>query len=307
MAKIAPSSLTALRTARPPQAALSWVASTFGPGSRATAVRYLPGGQAQAVHAVEVLDGELRPHEVVLRRWVRPDWELTDPDFTVGREALALRLVAEAGVPAPRLQATDSRPDHCDVPALLMSLLPGSPYATSRDTSAFTAQLARAAHDVHTLGTGADLPPYRPYNDLRDPRPPVHAARPEVWDQAFNVVAGTPPSSASCLIHRDYHPGNTLWQGDQLTGIVDWSYASYGPVSIDLAHMRWNLVLSHGRTTAGSFLDDYLDLTGGGFEHHPYWDLRTVVDLMPEPTGSPFSPPDVLQLEGYLDRLLAQI
>ena len=50
-----------------------------------------------------------------------------------------------------------------------------------------------------------------------------------------------PPDDRACFIHRDYHPGNTLWTGGRLTGVVDWIGGSWGPPSVDLGHMRVNL------------------------------------------------------------------
>ncbi|MGH2744028.1 MAG: phosphotransferase [Thermoleophilaceae bacterium] len=38
-------------------------------------------------------------------------------------------------------------------------------------------------------------------------------------------------------------PGNTLWRSGRLSGVVDWTQASWGPASIDLEWMRWNLGL----------------------------------------------------------------
>lgn len=52
------------------------------------------------------------------------------------------------------------------------------------------------------------------------------------------------------LIHRDYHPENTLCWAGRLTGVVDWTQASYGPPALDVAHMRWNLAADHGRKVA---------------------------------------------------------
>jgi hypothetical protein len=67
--------------------------------------------------------------------------------------------------------------------------------------------------------------------------------------------------------------------------------------------MRWNLVFRHGEQHARAFLESYCASHGEGYEHHPYWDLRTLVDLLPDddPAGAALD-----RLEGYLARLLAQ-
>jgi aminoglycoside phosphotransferase (APT) family kinase protein len=56
------------------------------------------------------------------------------------------------------------------------------------------------------------------------------------------------------LVHRDYHPGNTLWAGGRLAGVVDWTGGSWGPPSADLGHMRVNLAADLGVEVADRFL-----------------------------------------------------
>jgi aminoglycoside phosphotransferase (APT) family kinase protein len=150
------------------------------------------------------------------------------------------------------------------------------------------------------------LPEYRPYNDLRDPAAPRHATTPELWRQAYEVVAQGPTAAPARLIHRDYHPGNTLWSDGRLTGVVDWSYASRGPVSADLGHMRWNLAVDYGQRAADDFLAAYLALRGD-FTHDPYWDLRAVVDLLPESPDDPLPADMVAGLEAHLAQAMARL
>ena len=64
------------------------------------------------------------------------------------------------------------------------------------------------------------------------------------------------------FIHRDYHPGNGLWRGGAISGIVDWASASVGAPVADVGHCRVNLdpaaadrFLAAWRSIAGR--DDY--------------------------------------------------
>ena len=66
------------------------------------------------------------------------------------------------------------------------------------------------------------------------------------------------------FIHRDYHPGNTLWLGERLAAIVDWSSASFGPPGIDLSHMRANLAILFDVQTANVFLEAHRRVVGAG-------------------------------------------
>jgi aminoglycoside phosphotransferase (APT) family kinase protein len=103
-----------------------------------------------------------------------------------------------------------------------------------------------------------------------------------VWRRAIEEVAGARPDEPSAFIHRDYHPGNTLWDSGNLTAIVDWTTASWGSPSVDVAHMRANLAMSFGLDTAEAFLDVYRTVVGASYAHSPYWDLRVAVDFLPD-------------------------
>jgi Ser/Thr protein kinase RdoA (MazF antagonist) len=85
------------------------------------------------------------------------------------------------------------------------------------------------------------------------------------------------PDDDNALIHRDYHPLNVLWRGEQLTGIVDWAWACHGPRSVDVAHCRLNLVLAIGADAADLFLRAW-QAHAGVTDYDPAWDLRDAVD-----------------------------
>jgi len=284
---------------RPPAAALRWAAAAFGPRSRVVTVRPLSSSWL-ANHAVDVADAAGTVHRLVLRRWARPGWEVEDPDFTAAREAAILQLLAPTPVPAPALVAADPDAAVCDVPALLLARLPGGPPDLGADPGRLVQGLAEALPPIHavavpptrpgaTSGAAAGpgdrvVPAYRRFYDPRRLDPPAWSARPGLWRRAFEVAAGPPPDGHACFIHRDYHPGNTLWTGGRLTGVVDWIGGSWGPPSVDLGHMRLNLTWDLGLEVADRFLAAHRALTG--FDHHPYWDVASTVDCVPElPSG----------------------
>jgi aminoglycoside phosphotransferase (APT) family kinase protein len=302
---------------RPPVAALGWAAAAFGPGSRVVAVRPLASAWL-ANHALEVADGTDAVHRVVLRRWARPGWDEEDPDFTAAREAAILELLAPTPVPAPVLVAADPDGAVCDVPALLLTLLPGGPPDLGGDPGRLLEGLAAALPPIHAVavpGTGATggpggagsapVPAYRRFHEPQRLAPPAWSARPGLWARAFEVAAGPPPPYRPCLIHRDYHPGNTLWMGTRLVGVVDWTGGSWGPPSVDLGHMRLNLAWDLGLEAADRFLAAHRALTG--FDHHPWWDVVAAVDCIPE-LDSPGPPEPWLQrMEDLVAAALARL
>lgn len=67
-----------------------------------------------------------------------------------------------------------------------------------------------------------------------------------IWDRARSATETARPTGSPVLIHRDFHAGNLLWAGRQLSGVVDWGQACVGPADFDTAHWRVNHAILHG-------------------------------------------------------------
>ncbi|HXA61282.1 MAG TPA: aminoglycoside phosphotransferase family protein [Streptosporangiaceae bacterium] len=292
--------------APPSDATLRWVERCLGPGSTVKKVRPLGDGSSRRNHAMLVESRSGTAHRLVLRRWSQ-DWMLDNPGFSPEREIAALALLAGCEIPTPVLVAADPGGAYCDSPTLLITRLVGHPpRPAAEDLPEYLIQLAAALLAVHSLNGASTMPPYMPYNPLDGCEPPRHTLRPELWERAIDIVGDPSPDASLHFIHRDYHPDNTLWAYGRLTGIVDWSTASYGPIGIDIAHMRWNLALRYGVPAADRFLASF-EQVHGGYDHHPYWDLRTLVDLLPEHVEGTIPERHVRLFENYLEGLLAQL
>ncbi|QXJ23738.1 aminoglycoside phosphotransferase family protein [Actinomadura graeca] len=296
---------------------LRWVEGCLGKGAEVRMIRPLAGGSAHANHALLVETPAGSAHRLVLRRWTPRDTApaadpvtaarryYVDTEFSPEREIAALALLAGCEIPTPSLVAADPSGAYCDVPALLITRLVGHPPRPAPDDlPEYLIQLAAALLAVHALNGASTMPPYVPYNRLDVRLPPKHATRPGLWERAFEAAAGTPPEAPARFIHRDYHPDNTLWSYGKLTGVVDWSDASSGPIAVDIARMRRGLVLRYGRGVADRFLATF-DQVSGGHPHHPYWDVRSVLDLLPEEDDRLLDEAKVPLLEDYLAGLLA--
>ena len=273
--------------------------------------RRLRRGSWHVSHAVDVVDGGGRIHRLVLRRWARPGWEADDPDYTVERELRVLGLLVPTPVPAPAVVAADPAGVHCDVPAILATRLPGHPpRPADTGTDGFCRQLAETLAAIHDAGASAEaqLAPYRLYFDRARAVPARWMTGAPVWGQAIAVARQAPPPSAMTLIHRDYHPGNTLWSRGRLTGVVDWTQASWGPPELDLGHMRWNLVADHGQRAADQFLACYRATAGKTLADQPYWDLVSLLDLLLD-IGDPggLGPGGLRRLEDYATTALSAL
>ena len=111
----------------------------------------------------------------------------------------------------------------------------------------FARRLASAVPTIHAIDSERarrTVPPSRPYYGRAQSRPPVWARTPALWERAIDRATRDASGVPTCFIHRDYHPGNTLWIADRLTAIVDRTTASFGPPSVDVSHVRATLAMS---------------------------------------------------------------
>jgi aminoglycoside phosphotransferase (APT) family kinase protein len=246
----------------PPARAISWCEAVTG--GRVAHVRALDGGMSSAVHALDLADGRA----LVLRRFVRPEWLAEEPDVP-HREAAALGLLRASPVPTPQLVGADPTGGEAGDPAVLMTRLPGAVEWRPADLDGFLRGLAELLPAIHATPPGPGIPAYRPYA-LESHRPPSWTTRPDVWERGFAVFDDPPPSDERRFIHRDFHPGNVLWTGGAVTGVVDWASTSIGAPSADIGHCRMNLAGVLGLAAA----DRFLGFCGGAAaDYHPYWDI----------------------------------
>ncbi|CAN5201348.1 phosphotransferase family protein [soil metagenome] len=162
----------------------------------------------------------------------------TDP----ASEFAALDGLADKGVRAPRIWAQDPAGEIFGGPAVLLERLSGRTDAVEflgadRETGrSRTLDLARAAAELHAA-----------------PLSGLGAAESQVahWRQQFEVarVESYPTISwlfdwledhedapgEQALVHGDFRPGNVLFDGDHIVGILDWEMAHIGDPIEDLA------------------------------------------------------------------------
>ena len=276
----------------------------IGPGAVARDVRRLSGSTTSTLYALDVESGgRLLP--LVLRRYDNAPWLAEEPDVPT-REAAVLRKVTEAGLAAPALVVCDpTGADAGGVPALLMTRLPGRTWLTPDNVDSWLHELAAALLPVHAVAAD-ELPwRYKPYVNLSGLMPPVWSRIPRLWEQAIPIAQGPPPPGPQCLIHRDYHPNNVLWQDGWVSGIVDWTGGCLGDANVDVAWCRKNLIYTHGVQAADRFLQAFERLAGASFIYHPYWDLLALMEELPGPPN-PYPPWAEFGLHGITGELMGE-
>lgn len=263
-----------------PSAARAWIRDVVGPGTRIVSVHPRAGGTSSAVHAVTVDDRRGARHDLILRRHVRSDWLAREPDLAE-HEARVLELLAPTPVAAPALVGVDPTGARCDVPAVLMTRLPGRIRWSPKDIDGFLDALVDAMLAIHAVPVppAVQIRDFFPYYEGEELAPPPGTSCPADWARAIEVHASEPPVDERTFIHRDFHPGNVLWRGDALTGVVDWVNASLGSPEADVGHCRINVARHLGYEVAEQLTARYLERSGRG-EYHPYWDLVDAVGML---------------------------
>lgn len=117
-------------------------------------------------------------------------------------------------------------------------------------------QWATATVHAHAVPTGRRAPAFT----FRGPaRPQVRdwARWPHLWRTAIDLWEAGPPATPHGLLHRDFHLGNTLWQDDAVSGLVDWAETSWGPPDLDVAHACADLAMLHSVADVETFRTAY--------------------------------------------------
>ncbi|SEL19080.1 phosphotransferase family protein [Streptacidiphilus jiangxiensis] len=272
----------------------AWVERQLAGGERLAGAEPLRGGWTSEMRGLRV-EGPAGRRGLVLRSFVKPFY-VQHAEGLLSREAAILRLLAATDVPAATLVGVDATGSHCDHPSLLMSQLPGSvrldDEGAERRADLLAAQLVR----IHRVEVPTDARP-RAWQAWTSPERvalPQAGWRPELWRRAVDVIRQDPPAHRSCFLHRDFHPGNVLFEdtfegaGDddvRVSGVVDWVETSWGPADLDVAHCSTALSLLHGVPLGMTFADRYL-ASGGRLDEdgpaHLYWRIVDALAFAPD-------------------------
>jgi Phosphotransferase enzyme family len=147
--------------------------------------------------------------------------------------------------------------------------------------------LARLALAVHRQPVPvAARPPALSFRGATEPEVPDWARWPHLWRRAINLWTAGPPATPHGLLHRDFHLGNLLWQGDTITGLIDWAETSWEPADLDVAHACSDFAMLHTTADAETFRAAYLE-QGGRLDPDPeaarFWVVSDILGFLPDP------------------------
>lgn len=292
---------------------LNWITAALGADAAVRSVHQMAGSTSSTLYAVELAQHG-RTLDLVLRLFSIA-WVIEEEPDLPAQEAAVLQKATAVDLPTPELVAVDETGAACGVPAVLMTRVPGTVDLRPADVDDWLRQMAEALPLIHAVEPGDLAWSYVAWADIDALQVPGWSRVPDLWARAIEIVQGPAPDYRPRFIHRDYHPNNILWQNGSLSGVVDWVTACRGPAGIDVGHCRLNLACVYGAGTAGRFLQLYEALTG--VEQHPYWDLITLIEFLPEPelydpwlqSGMTHLTPAILcqHLDDYLADILARL
>ena len=303
--------------------ALDWIAQHTHISPAHIEIEQLKGSTSSSLFRIQSRTGN-DTDQFVLRLIDNAAWLAEEPDVAA-HEMAALREANQAGLRAPRPIATATPDDALAgfvAPVVLMSRLEGQVELRPADPSDWLAKLAGELAQIHRLRAEDFQWAYRswvPRATVTHPGWNPHWSRvPQRWRRAVEINAEPAPAFTPVFVHRDYHPTNILWQGEGISGIVDWASACRGPAGIDVAHCRNNVALMFGVDAAEQFLAHY-QAAAPDFVHNPYWEIDSTLDMWGA-EGPGFYPPwqqfgldtiplDVLRrrADDLLVRIMAQL
>jgi aminoglycoside phosphotransferase (APT) family kinase protein len=201
-------------------------------------------------------------------------------------EAAALGVIAASDVPGPRLLGVAiGGPAAPGVFALVMTRVRGTSRSSVEPSTARLRALGEAVAMVHAapVPSSPHLParqrPVEPvdWDALRRSEP----ARP-LLVEAEDVLRCIPmPDHRPVFVHGDFWHGNTMWDHDQLTGIIDWECAGVGHPGIDLGMQRCDAALVVGLSGADAVLAGYESAIGRPAADVAYWDVAGALATPP--------------------------
>ncbi|MEU4612727.1 phosphotransferase family protein [Streptomyces umbrinus] len=248
-------------------------------GERVVGIEALHGGITAEMRRLTVGTRDGGTRDLVLRTFV----DVEHAEDWLNREAGALTLLTGAGVPTPGLVAVDPTAAQCEYPSLLMTHLAGRTVLDDEGLETRVPLLARQLVAIHALRP-AERP--RKYVALTTSDTVVTPKGTDTaaWAAAIDVIRKPAPSYQGRFLHRDFHPGNVLFEvpaqslaGPRITGVVDWAATSCGPADLDVAHCSTNLALLHGPMWGLRFAEAYEEAGGvpaAAASERLYWRVR---------------------------------
>ena len=160
-------------------------------------------------------------------------------------------------------------------PFLITSFVPGATRFAASDQSELCRKLAETLSAIHNIDLDQhDLSFLPRQTDLLAALLEDEMTGDARLRSAIRLARGGICMNAAVLLHGDFWLGNLLWEGAQLSGIIDWEDAMLGDPLADLGKSRLEMLWALGEAAMETYTAQYLSLNSG-LENSalPFWDL----------------------------------
>ncbi len=189
------------------------------------------------------------------------------------REFDNLIVAGIASVPTPEPVLIDADGEWFHAPAIVMTALRGRPDMHPMHLNLWIAGAAEALASIHSLPSARAAHVQTPRWQRWQPSTEgmgSDASRVDALLAQLYDLAGTLPT---VLSHDDFNPGNLLYDGERLSGVVDWADITIEPRQAAVALYRHFLAIHPGGEAPESFLDAYQRAAKTSLDDVPLWDV----------------------------------
>ncbi len=160
------------------------------------------------------------------------------------------------------------------IPILFIEMVEGETDTEGRISAANPEEFAQVLAQIHAAPLPADMP-----SQLERVRRRLNNPDPELAAFADTLKARWPGDKKLGLLHGDYWPGNTVWQGDRIAAVIDWEDACVGDPMADVANARAEHFIASGMEAADAFAHHYLQQSPTAEDSLPFWETWAAARL----------------------------
>lgn len=253
----------------PAQSAIRKVLAKLDLAEAQCQVREMPGAFSNFTHLLAVSTPGGETSKFVIRRYNPAKYAAGHDKQVCEYQALKLLRARNPCVPVPAPLLLDGDGSLLGLPGIVTEFLPGKAIALPAQARRWGQKAAEAARMLaqihHTPITEADKR-FLMNDDvevawfIKDGKLPDYMrADPDgemVW-QLVKAHWGRWKPVQPRFAHTDYWSGNILWQGDEISAVLDWEEAGYGHPAADVAYARMGYFIEGLPEAAELFLRVY--------------------------------------------------
>ena len=279
---------------QPSQISILAVLDAVAPGYRQFSMHALAGSYSNFTHLLKIEFPDRPPRQIVLRRY-NPANDCESEKAI--REYKALRLLREHGIPAAPPLLLDDEGEMLGLPGIVTEFVPGKQIEPPTQAAKWGEQAAATASMLARIHSTPFTESDREFlmDDnvevgwfIKDGTIPDYMQNDPDGAMVWHLVDEHLPKripAADRFLHTDYWSGNILWQGGQISAVVDWEEAGYGDPAADVGYCRMEYALEGLPDAADRFLQVYEAATGQTLENLALFELTAAARPMTNPAG----------------------